>query len=112
MSATLPTAAFLTECDPPMREALLCAHAERVYRDAARALAPRRGNLPATDTRHDLIWRERLDRQLVRRRLHRLYERADAFGVNVGQPPHRPVQEQVAAMPRDDLEQLLEDLAV
>ncbi len=74
MSATLPTAGFLAECDAPMREALLRAHADRLRR--AECIAE-------THEGPDCV---RL-RRAVRERRDRLYARAYRFGVDLGPIP-------------------------
>ena len=94
MSATLPTAAFLAQVSPDLCFRLLSAHAGRLNQCAAHVMARRDERTSCTNRE----WVEHLRKRRraaasVRRRLRRLYDRADEFGVDIGQPTRpRPAE--------------------
>ncbi|MFD1702928.1 hypothetical protein ACFSCV_07910 [Methylopila henanensis] len=83
--APLPSASYLSRLDDACRRSALNSHATILYREAAHAIAPRVNeglNVASTQTKRELT----RARRSARDRLRRLYDRADHFGVDVGQP--------------------------
>ena len=82
---TLPSIRHLKNLDDASRHHVLSHHADRLYREAAHAIAPRfsyGSRFVLHETAHELARARRSSRD----RLRRLFERADYFGVDVGQP--------------------------
>lgn len=83
--APLPSVRYLKNLDEASRKLVLTSHAGELYREAAHAVAPRfsYGAQFAHDGDAQRVARAR---RSSRDRLRRLYDRADHFGINVGQP--------------------------